>query len=79
MGQDRGCIANPDFPVRVPRPYIARMRRGDADDPLLRQVLPSPLEDESARGFSDDALAEADAMVDTGLMQKYSGRALLIA
>ena len=79
LAQDRGCSANPDFPVRVPRPYIARMRRGDADDPLLRQVLPSLLEAESAPGFSDDALAEADAMVDTGLMQKYAGRALLIA
>jgi len=79
LGQDRGCLANPDFPVRVPRPYIARMRRGDAADPLLRQVLPSPLEAESAPGFGNDALAEADAMVDTGLMQKYAGRALLIA
>lgn len=79
LGQDRRCTADPDFPVRVPRPYIDRMRRGDADDPLLRQVLPSLLEDEPAPGFGDDALAEADAMVDTGLMQKYAGRALLIA
>ena len=79
VAQDRGCAASPDFPVRVPRPYIARMRRGDADDPLLRQVLPSLLEAQSAPGFGDDALAEADAMVDTGLMQKYAGRALLIA
>lgn len=76
---DRGCTADPDFPVRVPRPYVARMRQGDADDPLLRQVLPSLLEAESAPGFRDDALAEAEAIVDTGLMQKYAGRALLIA
>lgn len=79
VAQDRGCAASPDFPVRVPLPYIARMRRGDADDPLLRQVLPSRLEAQSAPGFGDDALAEADAMIDTGLMQKYAGRALLLA
>ena len=29
------------FPLRVPRGFVARMRRGDPHDPLLRQVLPS--------------------------------------
>ena len=71
--------ASGDFPVRVPRPYIARMRRGDPDDPLLRQVVANRREAESVPGFHDDALAEAQAIVDTGLMQKYAGRALLIA
>src|SRR5687768_6703949 len=28
------------FPLRVPRGFVARMRPGDAADPLLRQVLP---------------------------------------
>ena len=28
------------FPLRVPLPYLARMRPNDPDDPLLRQVLP---------------------------------------
>ncbi|VDZ53804.1 lysine-2,3-aminomutase-like protein [Serratia odorifera] len=27
------------FPLRVPRAFAARMRPGDANDPLLRQVL----------------------------------------
>lgn len=79
VAPDLACMTSPDFPVRVPRTYVARMRRGDPDDPLLRQVLPDVLEAESAHGFKDDALAEAEAMVDTGLMQKYAGRALLIA
>lgn len=29
-----------DFPLFVPRSYLARMRPGDPTDPLLRQVLP---------------------------------------
>jgi L-lysine 2,3-aminomutase len=29
-----------DFPLRVPRGYVARMRHGDPRDPLLLQVLP---------------------------------------
>jgi len=28
------------FGLRVPKSYVARMRKGDPDDPLLRQVLP---------------------------------------
>ena len=28
------------FPLRVPRGFVARMRHGDPDDPLLLQVLP---------------------------------------
>ena len=35
------------FPLRVPRSYVARMRKGDPKDPLLRQVLPSRLTDRS--------------------------------
>src|SRR5687768_3984270 len=32
--------ASSAFALRVTRSYLARMSRGDADDPLLRQVLP---------------------------------------
>ena len=32
------------FPLRVPAPYLARIRPGDAADPLLRQVLPLDVE-----------------------------------
>ncbi|HEY5789972.1 MAG TPA: EF-P beta-lysylation protein EpmB, partial [Gammaproteobacteria bacterium] len=39
------------FPVRVPAPYLARIRHGDPDDPLLRQVLPSADEAVTAPGF----------------------------
>jgi len=28
------------FPLRIPRPYLARIRPGDLHDPLLRQFLP---------------------------------------
>ena len=28
------------FPVRVPLSFIARMKQGDFDDPLLKQVMP---------------------------------------
>ena len=66
------------FPLRVPRPYIARIKRGDPNDPLLRQVLPSSLEWDSVPGYVEDPLAESAAVADTGVLQKYAGRVLLI-
>lgn len=66
------------FPVRVPMGFIAKMRRGDANDPLLRQVLPLLDEDQLAEGFSFDAVGDAAAKSGTGIIHKYQGRALLI-
>ncbi len=67
------------FPLRVPRPFVARMRRGDPHDPLLRQVL--PLDDElmPRPGFVDDAVGDLAARNAPGVIRKYQGRALLIA
>lgn len=64
------------FALRVPRAFVARMRRADANDPLLRQVLPLVSESVLAPGFSHDPLAEAAAV--PGLLHKYHGRVLLI-
>lgn len=41
---DQARRATADFPLFVPRSYLARMRPGDPADPLLRQVLPLALE-----------------------------------
>lgn len=79
LGVDRPPTSCDDFPVRAPLPYVARMVQGDPDDPLLRQVLASPREADATPGFRRDALDEAAALIDTGLMRKYAGRALLIA
>lgn len=66
------------FRLRVPRGFVGRMRRGDARDPLLLQVLPGRQELIEQAGFGADPLAEAGAMRVPGLLHKYHGRALLI-
>ncbi|MBT8147411.1 MAG: EF-P beta-lysylation protein EpmB [Gammaproteobacteria bacterium] len=67
-----------DFPLRVPRPYLARMEKGNWRDPLLRQVLPLnqelPVEGD---GTSRDPLAEGGSNLLPGLLHKYRGRVLL--
>jgi len=67
------------FPLRVPRGFVARMRRGDADDPLLRQVLPLDDELRPAAGFTTDAVGDIASRSARGVLHKYTGRALLVA
>lgn len=66
------------FPLRVPRAFIQRMRHGDPNDPLLRQVLPLDNEDRIVPGFELDAVGDAAAKAGNGVIHKYNGRALLI-
>ncbi|MFZ6697192.1 EF-P beta-lysylation protein EpmB [Stenotrophomonas acidaminiphila] len=67
------------FPLRVPRGFAARMCPGDPADPLLRQVLPVDAEMRVVPGFSFDAVGDGAAKKATGVIQKYRGRALLVA
>ncbi|WP_372610907.1 KamA family radical SAM protein, partial [Halomonas sp.] len=67
------------FEVRVPEAFLSRIRPGDPEDPLLRQVLPSGIEAETTPGFVADPLAEAESTAAPGLIHKYPGRVLLIA
>jgi EF-P beta-lysylation protein EpmB len=67
------------FALRVPRGFVARMRHGDPADPLLRQVLPIEDEMQVLPGYGLDAVGDAAARTAAGVIQKYRGRALLIA
>jgi EF-P beta-lysylation protein EpmB len=67
------------FALRVPRGFVARMRAGDAHDPLLLQVLPQAAELDAVPGFGFDAVGDLAARAVQGVLHKYHGRALLIA
>jgi EF-P beta-lysylation protein EpmB len=69
--------ASSEFKLRVPRGFLARMRQGDPDDPLLRQILPLGEELHSVPGYSTDPLDELDTMPAAGVLHKYRGRVLL--
>lgn len=66
------------FGLRVPRGFVARMRRGDVADPLLRQVLPLDAETEPVAGFGPDPVGDLAALQAPGVLAKYRGRALLM-
>ncbi len=67
------------FSLLVPQGFAALMRRGDPNDPLLRQVLPLAAEALPTAGFVSDPVGDGNARRAPGLLQKYHGRALLIA
>ena len=64
-----GTTAATSFPLRVPRSFVARMRRGDPDDPLLRQILPRAEERLEPPGYGPDPLAEHAARRAPALLQ----------
>lgn len=65
------------FPLKVPRSYIARIKKGDINDPLLKQILPIGNELEDFADYTDDPLGEAAVNPVPGLLHKYHGRVLL--
>lgn len=67
-----------EFRLRVPRGFVARMRYGDSQDPLLLQVLPQIAELIEVHGFLRDAVGDLNARAAQGVLHKYQGRALLI-
>lgn len=70
--------AEQQFGMRVPRGFVAKMRYGDINDPLLRQVLPLLDEQIQLPGFSRDAVGDLAARPLSGVLHKYHGRALLV-
>ena len=68
-----------DFPLKVPRGFAARMRKGDPKDPLLLQVMANARELRTAPGYGADPVGESgDANPVPGIIHKYHRRVLLI-
>lgn len=66
-----------NFPLRVPHPYLSRIKPNDPTDPLLLQVLPTNHENLATLNFVPDPLLEKNYIKTPGLLHKYHGRVLL--
>jgi len=76
--ESRASSAVKDFPLFVPRPFLARIRPADTADPLLRQVLPVEAETLAVEGFTSDPVDDRSATIEPGLLGKYAGRVLMV-
>lgn len=66
------------FKMLVPLSYAAKMKKGDWDDPLLRQVLPVKEEVIKTPGFVSDPVGDLESEISPGVLHKYQGRVLLV-
>lgn len=66
-----------DFPLKVPKNFVKKMQKGDINDPLLRQILPTFAETLTTAGFSTDPLAEQTSNPTKGIIHKYASRILI--
>jgi EF-P beta-lysylation protein EpmB len=73
------AMALRSFPLRVPRGFAARMRKGDPEDPLFLQIWPQALEAREHPGFVDDAVGDLHKTLGGGVIHKYHGRVLVMA
>jgi EF-P beta-lysylation protein EpmB len=71
-------VLKPRFALRVPINYVAKMRKGDPQDPLLRQILPVADEQRQSLTFNLDPTGDKLAEKVPGLLAKYSRRILLM-
>ena len=67
-----------DFPLRVPRGFAERMEKGNPEDPLFKQIWPSPDEEVESPEYAIDAVGDLKKLKASGLIHKYHGRALVI-
>ena len=65
------------FPLKVPRHFVAQMEKGNPLDPLLMQVLPLGAELNEHADYFSDPLQEIKSNPIPGLLHKYHGRVLL--
>ena len=75
---DRVRRACAGFRLRVPLPYLSRIRKRAPNDPLLLQVMPQARELVETPGYSTDPLDESQFTPVTGLLHKYHGRVLVV-
>lgn len=67
----------PNFPLKVPLAFVQKMQKGNPNDPLLLQVLPSMQETLPTIGYTNDPLHEHSHNPIKGLLHKYQSRVLI--
>lgn len=65
------------FALRVPLPFVARMEKGNPNDPLFLQAMTSQLEFVQVEGFSPDPLEEQQTAA-PNILHKYHNRLLFM-
>lgn len=71
-------LPNPKFPLNLPFRLAQKIHKGDRNDPILRQFLPTEKELTITPGFVSDPVGDRASRKGKKLLHKYKGRALLV-
>lgn len=66
------------FVLSLPKRLAEKIKKGDLNDPLLKQFLPTLLENNEAETFVSDPVGDLACQRTPKLLHKYKGRVLLI-
>ena len=72
-------LDDPTFKIKATAHYLHKIKPKQPRDPLLLQILPFAQEQQLQDGFVNDPVGDLAASAASGLIQKYHGRALLLA
>ena len=76
--QQKQILVDSHFPLNLPLRLAKKIEKGNLDDPILLQFLPTQKETESITGFIKDPVADSTFRIAPKLLHKYEGRALLV-
>lgn len=68
----------PQFRLNLPLRLASKIVKGDLNDPLLKQFLPTQKEKDHSEHFVDDPVGDLSSCQTPKLLHKYQGRVLLI-
>lgn len=69
---------NPKFSLNLPQRLASKIEKGNLEDPILLQFLPTIKEKIETLGFESDPVADQQFRCSEKLLRKYEGRVLLI-
>jgi EF-P beta-lysylation protein EpmB len=72
-------FSRPRFPLNLPKRLAQKMVKGTLNDPIILQFLPLQKEQEAHPFFHHDPVGDLHVRCTPKLLQKYHGRALLLA
>lgn len=67
-----------NFPLNIPLRLAQKVEKANLQDPILKQFLPIQQELESHAGFVKDPVEDQLFRIESKLLKKYAGRALLV-
>lgn len=77
--QKKQLLSTPKFPLNVPERLAKKIEKNTLEDPILRQFVPLREELVAMPGFAEDPVQDQTFCKTEKLLQKYRGRALLLA